>query len=365
MDTSKMLGKKIVEKRTLYLTVFGLLLVAGLVMAILSATFTGRPFNFSKDFVGGYTLSVQMGERLTDDTVKDYQKEITGIIENTQKDGKNVRVISTQRFGKDNTAGIQFVYNAVGDQSFMDELGTQIVEGINAQYFANDPFAGIAVYEGYNGPSIGGKVIFTSVLALILAMVILLIYLSFRYNFVSGLATLLVMVLDIAVVFALAALTRFQIGSSFVVAIIATMVYSILSCTLVFDRIREELKEKDIAQHSANQIANAGIQKSLGRSLGALVVGLAMTAVFVAVGGSGLRLFALPLLIGILSSSVTSIFVAPSLFAMVATRHLDLMQKHAFLKGVGAFLKKLFTKKNKKTKKTKSVASKNEQQVAN
>jgi len=353
--------KKIIEKRKVYFTIWVGILVLGFAIAIVFAVINGKPFNYSTEYTGGYSISVRLGTKLTNSTADSYTKDITNIIQNTKKDGKSAKVVSTQRYGEDSTAGIRFKYNAVGDDSFMNELGDSIVESINAQYFANDEYVGQATNNGFGSPTIKSDTIFTTVMASLLALVLIVVYVSFRFNFISGLASVLVALIDLGVMFAFASITRLEIGSTFIIALIAGLVYSINNSLVVFDRVRENMRNKDNGTLSSSEIANISIKNSLSRSFMAFVGITIISALVAVIAVPGVRLFVLPLFVGIVSSSFSSMLVATSLFAMVGNRHPDLMQKHAFAKSIGAVFSSRIEKhkQKKENKKKNKVVSKN------
>lgn len=356
---------RVVERRQIFFYIWSGFIALGLVMAIIFSIIDGTPFNLTTNYTGGYSISVRLGSQLDEDNFVNYAKEIESIIENTKKDDKSVVVTQTTRYGEYDTAGIRFIYHSIGDEQFMDDLGDSIVEAINNRYFANDWYLGKVTNDGLSSSTITSTTIFTTILALMLAVVLIIIYVSFRFNFVTGLSSVLVMLLDLAVMFAFVAITRIEIDTNFIMALMAIAMYSLNNSLVVFDRVRETNKDKDNAHLTANATTNLGVRNSFARSMGALTVSAIAIVLPLAIGVPNLRLFLIPLLFGVLSSTFSSILVATSLYTMVAVRHPDLMQGHAFSRSIANVFKNIFRKREKISKEKKIKKDKRAKVMAN
>lgn len=156
---------------------------------------------------------------------------------------------------------------------------------------------------------IARNLIMQAVLAVLIAMVGILIYLAFRFEYRFGVAAVLALFHDAVIVLGAFALFRVEVGSPFVAAVLTIVGYSVMDTVVVFDRIRENLKFKQRGQSYA-EVANLSINQVVGRSIKtSLTVFFAVMAVLL-FGGKTTRDFALALAIGVISGTYSSIFIA-------------------------------------------------------
>ncbi|MEW5933204.1 MAG: protein translocase subunit SecF, partial [Bacillota bacterium] len=156
---------------------------------------------------------------------------------------------------------------------------------------------------------IARNLIMQAVLAVLIALVGILIYLAFRFEYRFGVAAVLALLHDAIVVLGAFALFRVEVGSPFVAAVLTIVGYSVMDTVVVFDRIRENLKFKQRGQ-SYGEVANLSINQVVGRSVKtSLTVFFAVMAVLL-FGGKTTRDFALALAIGVISGTYSSIFIA-------------------------------------------------------
>jgi len=162
------------------------------------------------------------------------------------------------------------------------------------------------------GPKIGAELRGAAVQAVLLALLLVMIYVAWRFEFRFGVATLVAVLHDVLVVVGLFSIFNKEVTLSIVAALLTLVGYSVNDTIIVFDRIREELKKKQ-RRDSVAAIFNAGINHTLSRTL--LTSGttlLVVIALFV-YGGSVIHDFAWVLFVGILVGTYSSIFIAAPL----------------------------------------------------
>lgn len=156
---------------------------------------------------------------------------------------------------------------------------------------------------------IARNLIMQAVLAVLIALVGILIYLAFRFEYRFGVAAVLALFHDAVIVLGAFALFRVEVGAPFVAAVLTIVGYSVMDTVVVFDRIRENLKLRQRGQSYA-EVANLSINQVVGRSIKtSLTVFFAVMAVLL-FGGKTTRDFALALAIGVISGTYSSIFIA-------------------------------------------------------
>jgi preprotein translocase SecF subunit len=167
------------------------------------------------------------------------------------------------------------------------------------------------------GAVIGRELTQEAFLALLAAAVLMVLYITLRFEFKFALAAIIALLHDAFIVVAIFSLFRLEVNSPFIAAILTTIGYSINDTIVVFDRIRENLKYRGgrTVEEVIDSSINSTLRRSINTSLTTLIV---LFSLFVAfnyfVGGMDLKLFALALLIGIVSGTYSSIFIASPLW---------------------------------------------------
>ncbi len=165
------------------------------------------------------------------------------------------------------------------------------------------------------GPKIGQELKRDAIIAVFLALLVILIYLGFRFKFVFALGAVLALFHDVMITLGLFSLLygltpflNLEISISVVAAFLTLVGYSINDTVIVFDRVRENLKIHKTAklEDNINRAINMTMRRTIVTSLTTLIV----VAVLLFFGGEVLRGFAFTLFIGILIGTYSSIFVA-------------------------------------------------------
>jgi preprotein translocase subunit SecF len=159
------------------------------------------------------------------------------------------------------------------------------------------------------GAVVGSELTKQAIIALLVAWVLMIIYISWRFQFKFAVSGILAILHDILVVLGLFSLFQKEIDASFVAAILTIVGYSINDTIVIFDRIRENLKtfkKTDTFQ----ELVNRSIWQTMTRSVYTVLTVLFATASLYFFGGDTTRNFALALLIGFTSGAYSSIFNA-------------------------------------------------------
>lgn len=163
----------------------------------------------------------------------------------------------------------------------------------------------------YVGPQVGKQLRNTGILAVLYAMIAIILYVAFRFDFTFGPGALVAMVHDVIMVLGFYLVTRAEFNLTAIAALLTVVGYSVNDTIVVYDRVREEMaryKGKPFAE-----IINIAINDTLGRTI--LTSGTtALSVVGLIVFGLGeLRDFAWAMLVGILVGTYSSIYIASPL----------------------------------------------------
>jgi SecD/SecF fusion protein len=156
--------------------------------------------------------------------------------------------------------------------------------------------------------------------AMIIALILMLAYIWIRFRDIKfGAAAIIALAHDALIVITCYALTRIQVGGTFIAAILTIIGYSINDTIVTFDRIRENqfnMSHKDDYASLVNKSVSQTITRSLFTSITTFIMVLAL-AIF---GVPDIRFFALPLMVGVVAGTYSSIFIASPVWMDLKTR---------------------------------------------
>jgi preprotein translocase SecF subunit len=187
----------------------------------------------------------------------------------------------------------------------------KIISDIVAKYGAVD--AGTEEITSI-APVIGRDLLRRSSLALALSLLFTLLYITIRFKFSFGLATILGMVHDILVALGILAVFRVPLNAPFVGAFLAIITYSVQDGVVVMDRIREKLRYR--AKEPFDKLANAAVTETWMRSFNTSFTTFLAVLVLFIMGGAPIRDFSTTLLVGIISGTYSSIYISTPLLVL-------------------------------------------------
>lgn len=264
--------------------------------------------NFGIDFRGGVTIEVTDSEPIDPGAVRSVVGEL-GL--------GNVNVQSIQDFAGSDEAIVVFVEQ----QSVSEDDGTDIDLGTaneNAQQAAatqvQDALRNLLGDDmeirkvDVVGPTVSGELIRKGVTAVILAVMMMLIYIWFRFEWQFSVGAIIALVHDVVITLGMFAVTQLKFELAIIAAILTIVGYSMNDTVVVYDRVRENLRKykkkllEDVLDLSVNETLSRTVMTSV-----TTLLALFSLAVF---GGEVLRGFTLAMIWGVLIGTYSSIFVA-------------------------------------------------------
>ncbi len=185
-----------------------------------------------------------------------------------------------------------------------------------SQLSIDDKYSGQVVQGDTIGATVSKELLINAILAVSVAIVLMLVYIAFRFEVSSGLSAICALFHDIIVMFCAMAIFRIEINSTFIAALITILGYSINNTIIVFDRIRENAKSLFNKNSTATFIANTSVRETLIRSINTTITTLITIGAVAIIGVPDIRIFALPIIIGLLAGAYSSIFISPAIWAM-------------------------------------------------
>lgn len=175
------------------------------------------------------------------------------------------------------------------------------------------------------GPKVGGELKRDAIIAIILSLIVIMIYLAFRFKFAFALGAVIALFHDVLITLGVFVVLygvipgfNLEISISVVAAFLTLVGYSINDTVIVFDRVREQIKIHKTIPLEENM--NLAINKTLSRTLITVFTTLLTIIVLLIFGGDVLRGFAFALLIGMITGTYSSVFVASAFVLEYANR---------------------------------------------
>lgn len=314
----------IVEHWKWYFAISAIIMVLGLIL-----TFTIGP-KFGIDFKSGFVLQVEYsGNQLTAQNQQAKASELTKLLEGT-KDSEGIsygiRVSDTRFQGDTDQRTIRLVYQssilnklAEDEDVFEDTLESIRQQVYNAVMDEQNPYLINVSSGGRTSPTMSSELLLTAITAIIAACVFMLLYVMFRFELASGFAAIVALAHDIAIMFFFMVIFQVEINSTFIAAVVAILGYSINNTLVVFDRVRENLKKTSEKQLKVPSLVNSSLKETFRRSVNTTVTTIFAMVMLAVLGVTSIRIFAFPIIIGILTGAYSSFCIAPSIFTLVKT----------------------------------------------
>ncbi|MBC2727749.1 protein translocase subunit SecF [Desulfosporosinus sp.] len=159
------------------------------------------------------------------------------------------------------------------------------------------------------GPAMGQELTRNALWALLIATILMIGYITIRFQFVFAISAILALLHDVLVVVGVFSLFQWEIDSTFVAAVLTVFGYSINDTVIIFDRIREnegKMKRADSYEDMMDKSVWQTMRRSINTSLTVLI---ALLSIFI-LGGESTKLFSLAMLIGVFTGSYSSLFIA-------------------------------------------------------
>jgi len=247
------------------------------------------------DFTGGVMLDIQFEKTVT-------AHEVESVV--SKSVGGNFQVQKAQIKGAaEGTASEYFIRTPELSMDGREKLYKDLEQVGKYKRISEDLVSG----------SVSAELTQKAALAVAIAAVLQIIYLWFRFQLKFGLTAVVALLHDLVITLGVVSLFRIQVNSAFVASILTILGYSINDTVIVFDRIREHLRDKKKGEDLAALVTKS-IQETITRSIYTVLSVLITLAALLIWGGDTVWDFALTLFIGLTSGMYSSIFIASALW---------------------------------------------------
>lgn len=271
-----------------------LLVVTGLVALIL-LPFGKNLFNLSIDFAGGTEMEFNMHTEVT----QDVQTEVSGLF----KDATGVDASSVTSSGDGNENVL------IRSTSITSEQRAAVIDKMLEKYSLADTDI---LNNNDVSASIGSDLQRSAVICSVLAIVLMMLYITFRFEMTSGMAAVCCLMHDLLIMLSVYVWLQIPLDSNFIAAALTILGYSINASIIVFDRVRENLRtarREDFAS-----VAERSVWQTMGRTINTTLTTLFTIGMVFILGVPSLKQFTLPLIVGILAGGWSSVLLSCSLW---------------------------------------------------
>lgn len=274
---------------------------SGVILAVSALSFATKQLNFGIDFESGAKIDVALKADATVDGIRDS----LGAAGVDDPDSLKIQQVDNPDFGT-NVFQIQGKIetdDASSGSGNIADVQNQLEQDFGYEKSAQDSFQSTTV-----GPTFGEQVARSAAYAVVFSLLLIAAYVAFRFEAKYAIPVMIAVIHDILITAGVYSLVGREVSSATVAAFLTILGYSLYDTIIVFDRVRENVPRLPRATFS--QIANRSLSEVLTRSL---ITGLStvfLIAVILVFGGETLRDFAFAMMVGVLSGTYSSIFIA-------------------------------------------------------
>lgn len=296
------------KKRNLFFAISGAVIIAGFVVLGINKSTTGNILNYSMEFVGGTSTTVTFND---DMSIEELDAEVVPLFEKITGDG----AVQTQK-----VSGTTEVIIKTRSLSVEEREAVESMLADNFNVSSDD------VQSETISATISSEMKSDAVVAVVIATLCMLLYIWFRFKDIRfATSAVAALIHDVLVVLAFYAVSKTSVGNTFIACMLTIVGYSINATIVIFDRIRENLKEMP-KKTELQDIVNISITQTLSRSINTSFTTFVMVAVLYILGVTSIREFALPLMVGIVCGAYSSVCITGALWFVMRT-HLGKKQK--------------------------------------
>ena len=296
-------GRKVYDFMRWDYVAFGvslLLLVASIVVM------STKGFNWGLDFTGGTVIEISTEKPADLDQLRD-TLEAAGFESPILQNFGSTRDVMVRMPPATGTAG--------------QELGNKVISVINESVDKN---ASVKRIE-FVGPSVGSDLAQAGGMALIVALLCILVYVGFRFEWRLALGAVIALAHDVVITMGILSLFHIEIDLTIVASLMSVIGYSLNDSIVVSDRIRENFRK--IRRGTPYEIMNVSLTQTLSRTIMTSATTLMVVLMLFIFGGAMLQGFSLTMLIGVSIGTVSSIYVASALALKLGMKREHMLQQ--------------------------------------
>ena len=309
MQSEKFYGKttnvKVVDflsKKHIFFAVSCAVIAVGFIAIGVHAV-KGDAFNYSLDFKGGTSFNITFDKTYT---VEELDSDIIPVL-------ADAAGVSTTDIQPSPVQGSTEVI--MKTKELTQEQRTAFYEALEENFGVS---SNEVTTENISG-TVSSEMKRDAIVAVLVATVLMLVYIWFRFKDIRfATSAVAALVHDVLVTLAFYAVFRWSVGNTFIACMLTIVGYSINATIVIFDRIREDLKEMK-KNDDLKDVVNSAISQTLTRTIYTSLTTVVMVIVLFIMGVTSIREFALPLIVGIVCGTYSSVCITGALWYLMRT----------------------------------------------
>ena len=284
-------------KKAVFFVISLVLVVGGFVMMGVNKATDGQTLNYSLDFVGGTSTTVTFNEPMT---LEEIEANVVPKMESIVGSAVQPQPIqdSNEVIFKSNALNVE--QRSAIEEMLLADFGVETKQIVTETISS----------------TISDEMKTDTILAVAIAIVCMLIYIRIRFKDICfGASSVVALLHDVLVVLAFYAVAKVSVGSTFIACMLTIVGYSINATIVIFDRVRENAAEMKKA--TLREVINTSITQTLSRSVFTSLTTFVMVAALYVLGVTAIKEFALPLMVGIVCGTYSSICLAGGLYFLL------------------------------------------------
>ena len=264
-------------------------MIFSLILIILSfGSFATQGLNWGIDFSSGYIVQLKFNQDI----------DINNIRNSFLDNGINDSVI--QYFGSNQEVIIKLQENSNFNKESINSFLINSLQGYSFKIIKLE----------FVGSQIGSELREKGEWAMLVAILSILVYIGFRFEFLYGIGAIIALIHDVLITLGVFSIFQLQFDLSVLSALLAVIGYSLNDTIVVYDRIRENFTL--IHEEDFEKVLNISINQTLSRTIITSLTTLFVLISLLILGGSAVKYFALAMIIGIFVGTYSSIYIASS-----------------------------------------------------
>ncbi len=291
---------KVIEKRALYLTITLVMVVASIALLVF------KGFNLGIDFESGLSVTVQISGQNVE--IADVREALQSI------DGVRVQNIGSSDDGR---YQIRVKLSSGDDQRTMENTIGSLLGSAFGSY--------TQLESNFIGAKFSSSLITGSVKAVAIALALILVYVWVRFRVAYAIGSIIALMHDVLLLMGFISLVGFEISSTTIAAILTIIGYSLNNTIVIFDRVRERIREE--GEHEIGEVIDYGVNSSLSRTTFSSVTTLLAVIPLAILASGDVRSFAICMIFGVVVGTYSSNFLATNiLYVLGRTKALDILK---------------------------------------
>ncbi|MBR6222190.1 MAG: protein translocase subunit SecD [Lachnospiraceae bacterium] len=280
-----------------------IVIVVGLAFLFVNKANIGMTLNYSTEFLGGTSIQAEFDKEYS---LSEAEESVSPVV--AESTGVDVGKIQLQTVNGTNEVIIKVPELTAEQQTAVKNA---LTEKLNASEFTIENISS----------TVSGEMRRDAILSVVVATILMLIYIAFRFDDVRfGAAAVIALLHDVLVVFTVYSVFRLSVGNTFIACMLTIVGYSINATIIIFDRIRENKTVMNVKRDGLDTLVNTSIAQTFTRSIYTTLTTLSTIVVLYIMGVASLKEFTLTLIAGLICGAYSSVCLTGPIWWFLTTK---------------------------------------------